>query len=300
MNGRGKLQGRARRRADTRTALLLCVLCAAGVTLVSLIGATAALPDGARILLNMAGSLVCFALPAALGLLVLDGNQTHLLRLRALSAPHILYLSLAGVLALCPMSLLADIPAALARSLGAGKAQAATPDMALFVPMMLQSVLLAPVCEELFFRGYLMGALDRFGRLRAAAAAALLFAAVHGADGMFVSRAAFGMLLGALMLRTGSMLAPVLVHACYNLAVLLAAFSGLGGLFSGLTLASCAVRLLGCAAFFMILKRAWCARGVRMKAQLSDGRPLTRREIALVLCALLALAASQLLSGVGR
>lgn len=303
MSGRRKLPGRARRRVSTRTALLLCVLSMAGVTLLDLAYATWSLPGAAQVLLGAAGTLLCFALPAALGLLVLDGDQTQLLRLRALSAPHILYLSLTGALAICPVSLLGDIPTALARSLLAWTemgAQGAAPDMALFLPMLLQGALLAPVCEELFFRGYLLGVMERFGQRRAVIAAALLFAAVHGVDALFVPRALLGVLLGALMLRTGSILAPVLVHGCYNLAVLLASFSGLGGLFSGLTLVSCAVRLLGSAAFVMAARRAWGARGARARARLSDGVPLTRRQIALLIGALLALIASQMLTGVGR
>ena len=62
------------------------------------------------------------------------------------------------------------------------QAAAVTPDSALFLPMLLQSALLAPICEELFFRGYLMGAFAKAGRGRAIAAAALLFAAAHGVD----------------------------------------------------------------------------------------------------------------------
>lgn len=303
MSGGRKLQGRARRRVSTRTALLLCVLSMAGVTLLGLACATWS-PSGApRVLLGAAGTLLCFALPAGLGLLVLDGDQTRLLRLRTLSAPHILYLSLTGALAICPISLLGDIPTALAHSLfGVAEtgARSAAPDMALFLPMLLQSALLAPVCEELFFRGYLLGAMERYGQRRAVIAAALLFAAVHGVDALFVPRALFGVLLGAIMLRTGSILAPVLVHGCYNLAVLLASFTGLGGLFSGLTLVSCALRLLGSAAFVVAARRAWDAHGARVRMRLSDGAPLTRRQIALLVCALLALIVSQVLTGVGR
>ena len=140
-----------------------------------------------------------------------------------------LCLAAAGALFVGPAALLAELPGAALRLCGVELAQtaASAPDSGLFLPMLLQSALLAPICEELFFRGYLMGAFARAGRGKAAAAAALLFAAAHGVDAAFLPRFLFGCLLGAMAQRTGSILAPMLMHGCYNAAVLLVSFSGL-------------------------------------------------------------------------
>lgn len=108
-----------------------------------------------------------------------------MIALRALSAQHMLCLAAAGALFIGPAALLAELPGAALRLCGVELAQtaASAPDSGLFLPMLLQSALLAPICEELFFRGYLMGAFARAGRGKAAAATALLFAAAHGVDG---------------------------------------------------------------------------------------------------------------------
>lgn len=49
------------------------------------------------------------------------------------------------------------------------------------------------------------------------------------------------------MARTGSILAPMLVHGCYNIAIILINFSGASGLFTGYLMLSCVVRLMGTA-----------------------------------------------------
>ncbi|MEO0325881.1 MAG: CPBP family intramembrane glutamic endopeptidase, partial [Myxococcota bacterium] len=82
--------------------------------------------------------------------------------------------------------------------------------------------LLAPLAEELFFRGFLYGAFER--RLGANAATALvvvLFAVAHlaqsvGAWGAFASVALTGLVLTLLRRASGSTLAPALAHVTHN------------------------------------------------------------------------------------
>lgn len=279
----------ARRRVRTGSALFLCAFSMAGMLLLRLIAARV----GAAAPLLAVGTLLFFGVPAFLGLFVIDGDQSHLLASRALSGAQALWLGASGALAVCPMTLLADVIEVLAGLFGA-PAAAASAGAVDVLPMLLQSVLLAPVCEELFFRGYLLGALAPYGAVRAAGATALVFALAHGLSWSLPCYAFFGLLLAALALRTGSLLAPLLAHMAYNAALVLLAGSGLP--FAGLSPVSGLARLIGCAAFAFALRRAFAARGVR-SAEKSALR-LGRRDMLCLLAALLAVIAARLLLGV--
>ena len=210
----------------------------------------------------------------------------------------VLCLAAAGALFVGPAALLAELPGAALRLCGAETAQAAavTPDSALFLPMLLQSALLAPICEELFFRGYLMGAFAKAGRGRAIAAAALLFAAAHGIDAAFLPRFLLGCLLGGMARRTGSILAPMLMHGCYNAAVLLLGF--LGASFAGRSLLFCALGLLSAALCFAMVARVYLARANR--APVVWGGALSRKETAKVAAAVLAVIAAVVVTEVTK
>jgi membrane protease YdiL (CAAX protease family) len=81
--------------------------------------------------------------------------------------------------------------------------------------------LAGPLAEELFFRGFLLTALvGPLGRLRAAAATSVLFAAGHVDIGVMVPFFVSGMLLSWLYLRTRSIWPPFLAHAAQNLLAL--------------------------------------------------------------------------------
>lgn len=290
--------------ARAGTAMLLCAVSVAGLTLLRLGSEALGLSGAAALAVQTGGTLLCVLLPAALGLLALDGDQTALVRLRTLTPAHIRLVALTGALAICPATLLSDVVTALTAALTGNRAAlsalaeaaSAAPDGRLFLPMLLQSALLAPVCEELFFRGYLLGVFGRGGGRRlwaAALATALLFALAHGLDLALPTVALLGALFALLALRAESVLAAMLAHGCYNAALLAAAFAGLGGLFGGLTPVSCVLRLLGTAAFAAALRRTASLRPSRKRARIRDGGAFTRREKALLLGAALALIASQ-------
>ena len=290
-------KSRARRRVRTRVALFLSLASLAGLYLIRLLGAALHAAGLSAVALSTAGTLLCFLLPALAGLFLLDGDQRGLIALRALSAQHALCLAVAGALFVGPAALLAELPGAVLRLCGVETAQAAavTPDPALFLPMLLQSALLAPICEELFFRGYLMGAFAKAGRGRAIAAAALLFAAAHGVDAAFLPRFLLGCLLGGMARRTGSILAPMLMHGCYNAAVLLLGFAGAS--FAG-SLLLCALGLLSAALCFAMVARVYLARANR--APVVWGGALSRKETAKVAAAVLAVIAAVVVTEVTR
>ena len=277
-------KSRARRRVRTRVALFLSLASLAGLYLIRLLGAALHAAGLSAVALSTAGTLLCFLLPALAGLFLLDGDQHGLIALRALSAQHVLCLAAAGALFVGPAALLAELPGAALRLCGAETAQAAavTPDSALFLPMLLQSALLAPICEELFFRGYLMGAFAKAGRGRAIAAAALLFAAAHGVDAAFLPRFLLGCLLGGMARRTGS--------------VLLLGFAGAS--FAGRSLLFGALGLLSAVLCFAMVARVYLARANR--APVVWGGALSRKETAKVAAAVLAVIAAVVVTEVTK
>jgi hypothetical protein len=77
--------------------------------------------------------------------------------------------------------------------------------------------LLAPACEEIAFRGYLLTTLGLSGRpARAVSLAALLFATIHADPVRFPALLALGTLYGWLAWRAGSVWPAVAAHAANN------------------------------------------------------------------------------------
>ena len=296
---RMKEKSKARRRVRTRAALFLTAASFTGLISLGILRLTVQMSALSSVALGAAGTLVCFLLPALAGLYLIDGDQSAMLPMRSLSAQHRLFLSLTGALLVCPMSLLADFPGAALRLMGFALPERAAGalDASLFLPCLLASGVLAPICEELFFRGYLMGVFTRYGRGRAIVFSALLFSLAHGVDMAFLPRALIGALLGAMTMRTGSLFAAMLVHGCYNIAIILINFSGASGLFTGYSMLSCAVRLMGSALCWGAYARACRARMPRVTAEIRIGG-FKKKEIMLLAAATLATAAAVVITGV--
>src|SRR3954454_25151929 len=102
----------------------------------------------------------------------------------------------------------------LAQELGARDSTANLVSVALLV------CVLAPIAEELFFRGFMFGALQRpIGWIGAAVVTGIVFGLIHagGTDAVFlVPLAVLGFLLCWLYRRTGSLLPGMAVHAFNN------------------------------------------------------------------------------------
>jgi membrane protease YdiL (CAAX protease family) len=77
----------------------------------------------------------------------------------------------------------------------------------------------APIAEELFFRGFLFGALRKHGLWLAALVSGITFGLVHVSSspiGFIVPLAALGVILALLYERTGSLYPPIALHALNN------------------------------------------------------------------------------------
>ena len=90
----------------------------------------------------------------------------------------------------------------------------APPELAL---QALSVMVFAPVCEELLFRGVLYPSLRDLGHRRMAiAASSLLFAAIHGSLALMLPLTVLAVVLVWLYEKTGSIIAPILMHAAFN------------------------------------------------------------------------------------
>lgn len=92
-------------------------------------------------------------------------------------------------------------------------------DPVILTLMAIAAVLVAPVCEEIVFRGYLFGFAKRYaGTWVAAIFSGLVFSAAHGNLAALLPLLIFGIVLAFIYEKTGSIWAPIAVHFCFNSA----------------------------------------------------------------------------------
>jgi membrane protease YdiL (CAAX protease family) len=78
-------------------------------------------------------------------------------------------------------------------------------------------VIIAPVAEEVLFRGYLLGKLRKYVPVWAAIlATSILFGLIHGAWNLAIDTFALSIILCILRITTGSLWAPILLHMTKN------------------------------------------------------------------------------------
>ena len=90
-------------------------------------------------------------------------------------------------------------------------------DPALLGLMVIAAVIVAPICEEIVFRGYFYSASKKFaGPWAAGLCSALVFGAAHGDFAALLPLFVFGCVLAYIYEKTGSLWAPVAVHCSFN------------------------------------------------------------------------------------
>ncbi|MFV0415578.1 MAG: lysostaphin resistance A-like protein [Chthoniobacterales bacterium] len=90
--------------------------------------------------------------------------------------------------------------------------------------IILLAIVVAPIAEELIFRGYLYGVFRKFaGRLPAILFCSILFAAIHLHLPSMFALIILAIALTLVYERTGSLWAPILMHATFNALSVLAA-----------------------------------------------------------------------------
>ncbi|MEO6847090.1 MAG: CPBP family intramembrane glutamic endopeptidase [Chthoniobacterales bacterium] len=90
-------------------------------------------------------------------------------------------------------------------------------DPAIISVVLISICVIAPITEELLFRGFLYGVLSRyFGRLAAMLVSSLLFAAMHAHLPSFPALFIMGIFLTLAYERTGSLWTSIFMHSCFN------------------------------------------------------------------------------------
>jgi membrane protease YdiL (CAAX protease family) len=98
-------------------------------------------------------------------------------------------------------------------------------DPAVLALMAVAAVLVAPVCEEVVFRGYLYPAMKHHsGPVCAAMVSALVFSAAHGSLAAILPLFILGLVFVWLYEKSGSIWAPIALHFAFNSATVLLQF----------------------------------------------------------------------------
>jgi membrane protease YdiL (CAAX protease family) len=91
-----------------------------------------------------------------------------------------------------------------------------------FIILFLAGVVFAAVGEEMLFRGFLQGTLEKKEDItKAIMTTAFVFAVVHFNPWWLIEILILGVLLGVLVWRTGSILPAIVIHGVYNTVSLL-------------------------------------------------------------------------------
>ena len=93
---------------------------------------------------------------------------------------------------------------------------------------------IAPVLEELIFRGYIIGSLKKYSTEAAIFISAAMFALMHGVYAQMPITFLAGLVLGCVAIYRGSVVTTILMHALYNSAIMLYEKQAEGGAFLGI------------------------------------------------------------------
>jgi membrane protease YdiL (CAAX protease family) len=164
------------------------------------------------------GLVVQFVLFVGLLLLITKGlPKRPLFGLRPPSSwPAALGLAAGGLVAVWAVSL------ALSPVLDAGEEQGLLPDewepdrLGAFIAVGASITFVGPIVEELMFRGVGFALLEPYGKWVAILGTGLLFGAVHGLVVALPVLAGFGIILGWLRWKTGSVYPCIVLHATFN------------------------------------------------------------------------------------
>lgn len=88
-----------------------------------------------------------------------------------------------------------------------------------FLTLCLCTVIIAPLCEEVIFRGFLLKPLRKYGDLTAILISAAIFALFHGNVDQLAYALISGIFLGIITVRSNSILPSIILHSANNLIV---------------------------------------------------------------------------------
>lgn len=221
------------KRPSIFTASALYLLAAAGLWLATFFAGNLAslLPGLSTEELNLAINLLyylpCVFLPVALWSSRRDGGAESL-RLKPVSFRQVLLVSLAALITMLIAYDLSVFWMALWQALGldvfaTGYVRPANTSE--LMRSAIAAAVIAPVCEELLFRGAMLSAWEAHGTRRAIAVTAALFAMLHGSLMGLPGELLGGLILGAIVVWTDSLYAGMVFHSVYNAASLMLSYA---------------------------------------------------------------------------
>ena len=86
----------------------------------------------------------------------------------------------------------------------------------IYILYIIYVCVIAPVLEELIFRGFILGNLKKYDKKTAVIASAVMFSIFHAVYTQMPTAFLAGLALGGLYIYSGSVLVPILVHVGYN------------------------------------------------------------------------------------
>lgn len=89
---------------------------------------------------------------------------------------------------------------------------------------LITSAIMAPICEEMLFRGAMLSAWETRGARKAVWVTAVLFAMLHGSVTGFPVHCVVGLLLALVVLYTDSLYAGLIFHTVYNASLTLVSY----------------------------------------------------------------------------
>lgn len=96
-----------------------------------------------------------------------------------------------------------------------------------FIGVLLAAAVVVPICEETFFRGYVVTATRRrYGRITAIVLSSILFALAHLNLAAFLPLLAVGVIFAVVYLQTRSLVPTMIAHAMINGLALIALYFG--------------------------------------------------------------------------
>jgi membrane protease YdiL (CAAX protease family) len=204
--------------APVRGALFYSV-CIITLMFVSMLAGSGLFSTGLAQVLVFAGITVGFTFYYERGQLV----QT--LRLRLLSKTGVLKSVIVGLLAWAMAMLMGVVISNLVERLGGEiPAQHEALMKVPFLVALLVGAILPAVCEELAFRGYLLGRLGPLGGRTAILLTGLLFGATHMTMILLLPLALLGMIFATAVHRSGSILPGMIMHFLNNAVALILTF----------------------------------------------------------------------------
>lgn len=262
-----------------------CLLVAVGLPFVSLLAPGIFTQNAATAYFaQMVFEVLALGLPVAV---FYDRNRAlrPAARMRGLSPVQAVLIMLSAAVGAIALNMLITYWAFLLEALGIPMQQSGllapqtSSDLAL---SLLSGAVFAGFFEELFFRGMLLPALEPWGRRRAVWISGLLFALVHVDAYGLPAQWAVGVLVGMLVIDTGSLPAAMLYHTAHNATLLMAAYSLRNAVFSDQGGELTASLLLSALPTVLLLTGLWAflfmAAQRRGAARLQDPLPTAARK----------------------